>query len=242
MPSWKSVLPSKYLQAEDLPPGGKPVPMTIKQIRVDKFQASGWQGQTQVESVLVADLYQSPRPMKLNKRKCKVLEALSGSDNIEQWANLDILVYGGMEEIYGEMKPAIIIEANPHNLAAHKAALGVAPAAGVLGQLGTFGGQVTTGRALLESQPQKLMPLDAVTRFRDTAASFNKTWDDFLVWVKKTFPGHYELVHGKDFDSIPHAVVPAMKAYLDHLAEAAKAPPAPPQPAPVIADDREIPF
>lgn len=230
--SWKSVLPSKFLRPEDLPPGGKPMVVTIKKVRIEQFTARGFQGQTQTDSVMVADLYNFARPMKLNKRKCTILEALTGTEEFARWADKDIVIYAGVEEIYGEMKPSIIIESNPHHV---QNMLGAsAPPLPIAG--------VTTARALLDAGPARVLPLDAINRFRDTVSSFGgKTWDDWLRWAKLNVPEAYERCYGKDFESIPFEVTPAMKSYLNTLAEEQKAAKAPP-PAPVVVDDSQIPF
>jgi len=239
MPSWRDLVPKKFMEAEDLP-DGELIPVTIKGVRQMQFKAQGSPGQpATMDIVLALDLHGYKLPMRLNIPTCKRLEALLGTDDTALWAGRRINIYAGLVDVYGEPKPRIIIDDRP---AIPTAAPGPSIAGARTPNLITG----TTAK----------VPRMHVDRFRETAAGMGGSWDAFLEWTKHEHPAAFELAYGKDLDSIPGSIVLVMKAYLDHLKEAQNKPkelaaprqdPAaaalsgrPPEPAELPEDD--IPF
>lgn len=207
MPSWRDLVPKKFMEAEDLP-DGELIPVVIKGVRQLQFKAQGSPGQpATMDIVLALDLHGYKLPMRLNIPACKRLEALLGTDDTAAWVNRRINIYAGLVDVYGEPKPRIIIDDRPAmpNAAPQGAIAGARPAGLITG---------TTAK----------VPRLHVDRFRETAASFGESWDNFMEWTKREHPAAFELAYGKDLDSIPGSIILVMKAYLDHLKDAKNKP------------------
>jgi len=219
VPSWKSLVPRKFLEAEDLPQG-EVIPVVIRGVRQIQFKAQGAPGQTaSVDIVLGMDLHGYQLPMRLNVPTLKRIEALLGTDDVAVWANKRINIYAGLQEVYGEMKPRIIVDDRP-------------PVGGTGGPAGRIAG-APGSVGLLSGVTAKLGRMH-VDRFRETAAGMGGSWDGFMAWLKHGHPAGYELAFGKDLDNIPGSLVLLMKSYLDELKEGKKQLP-PPQPDPAMA-------
>lgn len=204
MPSWKSLIPKKFMDPEDLP-DGELVRVTIKGVRQLQFKGMQSPGQPPtVDIVLGLDLHGYPLPMRLNQPMCKRIEILLGTDDTALWRGQDINIYAGLMDVYGEPKPRIIIDDRPLERRPPAPAMTGAKTPALLTQ--------TTSR-ISEKK---------VNNFRETAAGLGGSWDDFLAWCKKDQPAAYELLNGKDFDQISAGAVPVMKAYLDRLADGLK--------------------
>ncbi len=208
MPSWRDLVPKKFMEAEDLP-DGELIPVVIKGVRQLQFKAMGAPGQAaSFDVVLALDLHGYKLPMRLNIPTCKRLEAILGTDDTAAWVNRRINIYAGLQDVYGEMKPRIIIDDRP-------------PLPATAAPQGALGGARPAG--LITGSTAKV-PRVHVDRFRETAASLGGSWDSFIEWTKREHPAAFELAYGKDLDSVPGSIILVMKAYLDHLKEAQNKP------------------
>lgn len=219
MPSWKNLVPRKFLEPEDLPQG-EVIGVIIKGVRQLQFKAQGAPGQAaSVDIVLGLDLHGYQLPVRLNIPMLKRLEALLGSDDVEAWRNRKVNIYAGLQEVYGEMKPRIMIDDRP-------------PVGGT-GVPGAIGPGARTPTLLTGSTAK--IPRVHVDRFCETAAGMGGSWDGFMGYLKREHPAGYELAFGKDLDEVPGSIILLMKAYLDALKDGSLNKPLPPAPQPDMA-------
>ena len=194
------MFPSRYLQAEDLPPNQNTI-VTIEKVYPAAARDRGGDSEPEVKWMLRFREFR--KPMSLWRNTAKSIEQVLGSDDSDRWIGQQIAIYPSTYVSFGETKPCINVDKwRPEQVAPRAAA---------------SGGMVIAG-------DRRPIPKAAMDRFQAHLKQHGKSWDDFLRWCKGHAPDAIALAWGVELDAIPAGVLPAMKAFLDSIAPPAAAP------------------
>lgn len=186
------MFPSRYLQAEDLPPQQNTV-VTIEKVYPAAARDRGGGDEPEVKWMLRFREFR--KPMSLWRNTAKTIGEVLGTDETDQWVGKQIAIYPGTYVSFGETKPCINVDKwKPEQVAAKPAAPG-----------------------LVIAGDRRPIPKAAMERFLAHVKQHGKGWDDFLRWCKGHAPDAIALAWGVELDSIPAGVLPAMKAFLDSV-------------------------
>lgn len=207
------MFPSRYISYRDLEPG-KSYTGTIQSVQIEQARASftqGTQSNRKIESDWVVYFKEWNKPFKLKKTKAAVLAAIFGEKNTDRWGGKVVTFYRGKINIGDEVKDCISIDDRPPLITT--AAL--APAA----SQGHLPAPPRAPLLLDASRAKTIVPLAHIDRFKARLADYEKTWGDFLMWLKQSSPDGHALVIGHALDDISGGVLPAMGRYLEILAK-----------------------
>lgn len=104
MPSWKNSFAGAYLKTEDLM--GRPVRVVIESIAEEELGTD----EKGKEMKLVAHFFGKSKALVLNKTKCEALELISGTDLVEAWIGLQIVLAPGRTKYQGRTVGCIDIK------------------------------------------------------------------------------------------------------------------------------------
>lgn len=197
------MFPSKWLQAEDLPPG-QIVTVTIERIFMGDAKASRDGGEAEIKWKI--RFREQRKPMGLWTSNARIIGEMYGED-AEKWVGKRIGIYAATYPSYGEQKPCINVDKwTPDQVRSYetKAVVNGAP-------------------GLVISGDKRPVPAEAMQRFMKFAEAYvpkgASVWDAFLGWCRLNCPEALTMCYGVPLADIPAGVLPAMKAFLDHLAK-----------------------
>ena len=186
------MFPSRYLQAEDLPPNQNAIVMIEK---VYPAAARDRGGDSEPEVKWMIRFREFRKPMSLWRNTAKSIGDVLGTDETEQWIGKRIAIYPSTYVSFGETKPCINVDKwKPEHVEPRPAAPG-----------------------LVVAGDRRPIPTAAMERFMAHVKTHEKTWDDFLRWCKSNAPEALTLAWGVELADVPGGVLPAMKAFLDSL-------------------------
>jgi hypothetical protein len=96
------VFPSNYLKASDL--NGSAVPVTIERVEIEQIGR-------EKEARPVLHFVGKAKGMVLNKTNAKKIVELAGSDDTDEWAGVQIVLFAAMVEFQGDTVEAIRVKA-----------------------------------------------------------------------------------------------------------------------------------
>lgn len=190
MPSLRDMFPSKYLQSEDLP-HGRNTTVTIEKVYPGQARANNHGDEPEVKWMIRFREFR--KPMTLWQSNAKMIASLLGSEDVDTWRGKQVNIYPSTYTSFGEVKPCINVDKFP--VEAGRAPVG----------------------AIVPANDGRVVPVAAIERFLGHLKAAGKSWEDFLKWSRGPFPGVVSMAWGMEMGEIPAGVVPAMKAYLDHL-------------------------
>lgn len=194
MPKIGTMFPSKYLQAEDLDRNQ----ITIVTIARVYAQAANQRVPGEDPEInYMIQFHEFRKPMGLRKLNAKAIADVLGIDDTDHWSGKRIGITPGSYISFGEVKPCINVDIQKPP------------------QLEPQSHRPHSG--LIRRDLKALLPRFAIDRALEKMHLKEKTWDDFLKWAKAKDAEILRLAFGCDFDSIPAAISPAIKAYLDEL-------------------------
>ena len=241
MPNIDQMFPSKYISYKDL---DKNVPYsgTIAAVSLEAARAQGWsaggRNSQPVEQDWVIVFREWGKPFKLKPAKAQLLAQMFGSKNTDDWVGRVVNFYRSTIVIGQEAKECISIDDRPQMPSQ-------APGLVVSAQSSTGVPPPRKPMFLDPARAKVKIPDAAITRFKNAIADYEKTWSDFVAWLKQQNQEAHDLVVGRALDDISGAVLPAMGLYVELLSKPAKAP----APAPSTAkpgyepiQEEDIPF
>ncbi len=189
------MFPSKYLQAEDLPPNQNTI-VTIERVYPAAARDRGGDSEPEVKWMLKFREFR--KAMSLWRTTGRSIEQVLGTDETEQWVGQQIAIYPSTYTSFGEIKPCINVDKwRPEQVQASPKA----------------------GSTLVIAGDRRPVPKVAMERFQGHLKTLGKSWEDFLRWCKINAADAYPLVWGVALDQIPAGVLPTMKVFLDAAAQ-----------------------
>lgn len=225
MPDIGAMFPRKFWSYKDMG-AGESIVLTVEDVRpVEAKSSAGWKtarpawGQPSEPPEVLWALYvrELPRPIELRKSRASILSNLFKSTKTEDWVGKQFRAYRGMTTVAGESVEGLLFDPNYVPLIA---AAKLLPAG-------------------------RMIPKDSIDRFLGFLLQKQRSWSDFLQWLKRTHESAALMAYGQDFDAIDVVLAPVMKQYLDAInTPEVVEPPAPPatrDSQPLEGTDLDIP-
>ncbi len=201
MPLVRQMFPSKFLQPEDLPPGG----MTAVTIaKVVALQAVYNPQTDQLETTWLIRFAEFQKPCKLKSGLARLIGEVLGDDETNNWVGQRIHIHPGTIEAWGKQIPVICV-----------APTRPGPASPQLG--GGKNAQVAARPAINQS---RVIGSAGASRFLEVCAEFQVAMPAFLAWLMERDVEMHRACVGIPIERLPAASMTAMKAWFDELKEA----------------------
>lgn len=209
MPTVREMFPSKYLSYSDFVPG-ELVQVTIKAFTLEAAAirpgAYGMQSsQAVAEASWLIWFHEFAKPMKGRPgRVSKMLSSLNVT-RTEDAIGKRVCIYRGFATIGDKQVEGLLVDDRPQN------------------QLPAGGGRQAIADPYVATGTPGVIPIANMDRALATIRASGKSWDHFLGWLKTRSAEAFVLAHGQALDSLPAALHPAIKRYLDEITAPAPA-------------------
>lgn len=104
MAKLNDIFPSNYLKASDL--NGAQVPVTIERVEVERIGQGA-----NAEQKPVLHFVGKQKGMVANKTNCKKIAEIAGSDDTDDWAGTNLVLFTAMVDYQGETVESIRVKA-----------------------------------------------------------------------------------------------------------------------------------